>query len=218
MDGGSQVSVWLGSMMNWTSWSSDPILGSWVPLLGIMIGASVFMSWQRRNTGPRTMPVEFATLPSYRRTQDVMGAELSRMRRYERSLAVLAVRLDASVPRNNGGADSNGHESNVSPNAKDPSLAFWEVGAVLRDLLRDSDVASTDMSKVQYVVLLPETNHEQATQTAMRIRRLVFATTGLSVLTGVAEFPNDGLILDELVKSAEEDCKQHQTVHGMVAQ
>ena len=39
--------------MDWTAWSSDPILGSWVPLLGVMLGATVFMTWQRRGVGAR---------------------------------------------------------------------------------------------------------------------------------------------------------------------
>lgn len=198
--------------MDWTSWSSDPILGSWVPLLGIMIGVSLFLSWQRRNSGPRTLPVELAALPSYRRTMDTMGAELSRMRRYERVLSVLVLRLDEAAPRST--ATNNGS----SRDAKDPLLAFWEVGTVLRDLLRDSDVAATDASKLQYVVALPETARDQAVQTATRVRKLVFATTGLTVLAGVGSFPDEGLILEELVKSAEHDCQQHQTVRGMVAQ
>jgi GGDEF domain-containing protein len=200
--------------MDWTAWSSDPILGSWVPLLGVMIGASMFMSWQRHNKRPGTVPVESATLPSYRRSQNVMGAELARMRRYERSLCVLVLRLDAAVPRNNNGTDAGGKGAHGA----DPLVAYWEIGAVLRDVLRDSDVAATDLSKIQHVVLLPETKHEQAVQTATRIRKLVYSTTGLTVLAGVAEFPAQGLILDDLVKSAEEDCKQHQTVHGMIAQ
>lgn len=200
--------------MDWTAWSSDPILGSWVPLLGIMIGASVFMSWQRRGNRPRTAPVEVTPLPSYRHAQNAMGGELARMRRYERSLCVVVFRLDASVPRNNGGGESGMDAARTA----DPLTGYWEVGAVLRDVLRDSDVAATDMSKVQYVVLLPETKHEQAEQTATRIRKLVYSTTGLTVLAGIAEFPADGLILDDLVKTAEEGCRQLQTVHGMVAQ
>ncbi len=220
MDGGAQMMAWLGSLTDWTTWSSDPILGSWVPLLGIAIGASIFVSWQRRHQSPRIVPVDFTAVPSYRRTQDVMGNELARMRRYERSLAVLVVRLDISVPRTNGNSNGNGNGNDVRATLaeNDPTLAFWEVGAVLRDLLRDSDIASSDAAKAQYVVALPETNHNQAVQTATRVRKLVFATTGLTVLAGVAEFPSEGLILDELVKSAEENCKQHQTVHGMVAQ
>ena len=161
--------------------------------------------------------MDVASLPSYRRSQDVMGAELARVRRYERSLSVIVLRHDESVARGHAsGMRDNGNTTADQP-THDPSLAFWEIGAVLRDVLRDSDVATTDMSKLQYIVLLPETNHERATQTATRIRKLVYSTTGLSTLAGVADFPGQGLILDELVKSAEENCKQHQTVHGMVA-
>ncbi len=216
MDGGTEVTAWMANLLDWTAWSSDPILGSWVPLLGIMLGVSVFLTWQRRHQGPQHVAGDASSLPSYRHAQNAMGAELARMRRYERALSVLVVRVDAAVPRRNGDVGANGKEAPAG--VRDPLLAFWEVGSILRDLLRDSDVASTDMSKMQYVVVLPETNRDQATQTATRVRKLVYSTTGLTVLTGLAEFPDQGLILEDLVKRAENDCKQQQTVHGMVAQ
>jgi len=217
MNGELEAITWLGSVMDWTAWSSDPIFGSWLPLLGVMVGMSIFFAWQRRHNGVHAIELDVGSLPSYRRSQESMGAELARMRRYERSLSVIVLRHDESVAR--GGANGVGSNGNTAqaPAVHDPSLAFWEIGAVLRDVLRDSDVATTDMSKMQYIVLLPETNHERAAQTATRIRKLVYSTTGLSTLTGVADFPSQGLILDELVKSAEENCKQRQTVHGMVA-
>ena len=156
MDGELQTMTWLGSVMDWTAWSSDPIFGSWLPLLGVMIGTSIFLAWQRRHNAPHAAAANVGSLPSYRRSQDVMGAELARMRRYERSLSVIVLRHDESIARGHAnGVRSNGHAIDA-PKTHDPSLAFWEIGAVLRDVLRDSDVATTDMAKMQSVVLLPE--------------------------------------------------------------
>lgn len=192
---------------------ADMLNGAWVPVAGLLVATMLFWSWQRRSNGHVVMMGrgDATALPSYRRSLPDLGQELARMRRYERSLTVLVLRLASTSAAAASGTD--GIVSGVEPTRRTAlQLPFWHVGTMLRDLLRDSDVATCEYARGEYVLLLPETNRTQAIQAANRLAKVIFATTELQVRSGVAEFPTDGLIVEELVKSANEDCdSQNQT-------
>ncbi|MFQ6112846.1 MAG: hypothetical protein ACE5NG_02025, partial [bacterium] len=85
-------------------------------------------------------------------------------------------------------------------------LVFSLVGSILRESLRESDIATYDVTNNQYIVLLPESNKLQAMQTVMRLKKLLFKRTAGHLVAGIAEFPTEGLIIEDLVHSAMEAC------------
>ena len=76
-------------------------------------------------------------------------------------------------------------------------------------MLRDTDLLACDLGHRRYVVVLPETNREQAEQAAVRLQTRLAATIPLPLTAGIAQFPDDGLIVEELVKNALADCEKH---------
>jgi diguanylate cyclase (GGDEF)-like protein len=101
--------------------------------------------------------------------------------------------------------DRRGHQSG--------SRALWEVGQLLGNVLRSTDVA-VRYGGDEFVVLLPETSRDQALEVARRLRDEVAGATflahepaGAMRLTasfGVATFPDDGSTPDELLRRADE--------------
>jgi len=137
-----------------------------------------------------------------------LSLELARMRRYERSLAVMVLHLDsqpASQQQEKRRALQNG------------AFAYWHVAAMLRDLLRNSDIVTSDPSAERFVILLPEANRNQALLAAHRLQTPILATAQMRVRLGVAEFPGDGLIIEELVRAAEEECAKPDKAEEGVA-
>jgi GGDEF domain-containing protein len=158
-----------------------------------VLGVGLFLAWQRRPaTSWGAPPNEDASVPRYRQSMPRLSQELARMRRYERSLSVLVIDIDRRVDEVDG----------TKRNGRELAMAFWHMGAMLRDLLRNSDIVTSDPADDRYVVLLPESNRAQAELAANRLRTPLAAATQLRVRMGVAEFPGDGLIIEELVKSA----------------
>jgi hypothetical protein len=210
----------IGSLSTMATGMADVLSGAWVPLAGLLVAAMLFWTWQRRSSGDVIMMGRGDTtaLPSYRRSLPDLGQELARMRRYERSLTVLVLRLVNGSTPEAGAFGSGGNGSRGVPTPKSSAqLPFWHVGTMLRDLLRDSDVATCEYALGEYVLLLPETNRTQAIQAANRLGKIIFATTELRVQSGVAEFPTDGLIVEELVKSANEECNGHGSTQELAA-
>jgi hypothetical protein len=78
---------------------------------------------------------------------------------------------------------------------------FFLCGKVIRDALRDIDITSYAAVNNQFIIVLPESTKSEAEDALRRIKRL--AGRGANqFLAEVAEFPNDGLILDDLVLHA----------------
>jgi GGDEF domain-containing protein len=88
------------------------------------------------------------------------------------------------------------------------NLLLSFVGSLLRASLRDIDIVSFDLAKNQYVVLLPETTLAKAERPVGRLNEMSLKQTGVSLLVGMAEFPTDGLIIEDLVNSAEGNCRR----------
>ena len=189
----SNVSAWLGSAPTEV----------WF-LLGGLVAVGLLVARERRGGAPAWEQLGTAALPSYRSTLPRLGQELARMRRYERPLAVVVLRTGSN------GADPRRDGGNGKGAALDTStLAFCHAGAILRDVLRDTDLLACDLGHRRYVVVLPETNREQAEQAAMRLQTRLAATIPLPLTAGIAQFPDDGLIVEELVKNALADCEKH---------
>ena len=178
----------------------DALFGSWLYVVGLLVGVAFFVAWQRRPSNAWGVH-DTDMVPSYRKSMPRLSQELARMRRYERSLSVLVIDIDRRP--------EDPEAPSVKRNGRELTVAFWHMGAMLRDLLRNSDIVTSDPADDRFVILLPETNGAQAELAAKRLRTPLAATTQLRVRMGVAEFPGDGLIIEELVKSAGEESAGH---------
>jgi hypothetical protein len=146
-----------------------------------------------------------------RRFQEIRPAferELRRARRYERPLSVIV--LGTRGPFLSG--QSRGHNHNVaakmgaesSPAAQSSIhyLQFLQLGAVLQDTLRETDIAGHVAERGEYIVVLPEATADAALQTLRRISALLRGRGVGSFRVASAAFPTDGLTLDELIETA----------------
>jgi len=163
-----------------------------------------------------------ADIPTYRRSFAVLSAEIARVRRNGRSLAVLVVapgsweRSGSASTAGHRWGDGNGHAStrSLAPVGPPLTLAFPLVGVIARDALRECDIVTYDPIANHYVILLPDSDEDKARQAARRLGELIFRRTALSIRTGVARFPGDGLILQTLVNKAVAACHQAGAAAG----
>jgi|KBSSwiStaDraftv2_1062776.scaffolds.fasta_scaffold101701_2 hypothetical protein len=119
-----------------------------------------------------------ASRPAYER-------EIARARRYEHPLSVLVFRTG---PRH------------VLPWVT--AAERTSDGTLLRAALRQDDLVAIDPHRGQWIVLLPEAD-AQAAQGAMRRLHAFLATTLTGPFWwGAATFPDDGLLLDDLIATA----------------
>lgn len=189
---------------------SEVSLSSWVPILGLLLGGGLFVLWQRHAASLWGAQPDITVVPTYRSTLPRLGLELARMRRYERSLAVMVLHLEAQP---------GGQRKERRKAFRNGAFAYWHVATMLRDLLRNSDIVTSDPSAERFVILLPEANRNQALLAAHRLQTPILAAAQMQVRMGVAEFPADGLILEELVKVAEAECASpEKSAEGLAVQ
>ena len=133
-------------------------------------------------------------IPSYRQMIPVLAAELRRSRRYERPLSVLVLnhgKMTSGDPR--GEDESALHSSN---------LVFFLLGSLLRDTMRESDIITYAAEDHLYALFLPESDEAGARQAVDRIRRFFFDRAKVHLRVGLAEFPRDGLIVQDVFDRA----------------
>ena len=132
-------------------------------------------------------------LGNSRRFREALNAELKRSDRTGRSFALIFVDVDDFKQIN----DEIGHV------AADHTLAA--IGAVLAEQLRGSDLVCR-WGGDEFIILLPETDRQEATVLAERLREDVAGhpdSNGATISLGVAFFPDDGNNYDSLVSNAD---------------
>ena len=138
-----------------------------------------------------------AAIPRYQRSITRLSAELERARRYGHSLTVVVLTVD--YEQNN----HNNHRDSSSLNADIASPFFLSlIGSLLRDNIRGCDLVTYDVTKDHYVLLFPESSTAMAEQTMARLRRLMAHRAKCMLRYGIAEYPAEGLILQDLVSRA----------------
>ncbi|HSN15171.1 MAG TPA: sensor domain-containing diguanylate cyclase [Anaeromyxobacteraceae bacterium] len=146
-----------------------------------------------------TIVDEHTGLFNSRHLKRILEAEVIRSERYGRPFSLVFVDLDRFKSVN----DRHGHQAG--------SATLREVGVVLREGLRETDIA-TRYGGDEYVILLPEADREQAMGVAERLRGAIaghtfLADRGLAVRItaslGVATWPLDGRRADELLGRAD---------------
>ena len=186
----------------WTTWG--------IPLAAFAAGWG--LSRLIRPQAPAECPTDGQpVIPSYRAVHDAFARELDRVRRYDRALAVLVLKLEdlrtaegsMDLLPSNGSAPSGEQEALLRATRH---VMFWNVGYALRDILRDSDVAACDVPNRRYVVLLPESGEDLANLAAQRIEQRIHEAIGVHVRKGIAVYRSDGLTVGDLVQAATSAC------------
>jgi hypothetical protein len=147
-------------------------------------------------------------MATYQQEYPEFCKELDRVRRYDRSLTVLVVKLDEEqlfeireglLRHVTASVEKEKSESVVTCAVQ---VMFANVGYLLQDLLRDMDTATCDVSRSRYVVLLPELTRAEAEGTAARLEETILRVAGVRVRIGMAEFRTDGVLIEDLVNEA----------------
>ncbi|GJM43528.1 MAG: hypothetical protein DHS20C21_03700 [Gemmatimonadota bacterium] len=184
--------------------------GSWMIGVAFVVGGLLTAILLRRPGSPREPKGEIRpVVPSLRTRLIDLNAEVDRARRYERSVAVIVLKLDdaTTVGASLGLVDPASGSGIVSEQARAliqsaRQVMFWNVGYVLNDLLRASDVAACDLPEQRYVVLLPEAEEEEAMEAANRLESRIMDAAGVHVRLGVAVYRHHGLTIEHLMESA----------------
>lgn len=149
-----------------------------------------------------------AVLP-FRESLPRLGLELTRARRYDAPLALAAVeaRPDRIGRRLVLAADAAvevdpDDGSDMPPEVRE--LAAVLLSPLLRGGVRVTDLVAYDAREDDHVILFTETTREQAREALGRLRRLSEERFSVGLGVGIAEFPSDGLSLEDLVAIARE--------------
>jgi hypothetical protein len=132
---------------------------------------------------------------------DVLGAELTRARRYECSLSIIVLSTTPLV----GGKpahddDTGGGSSTIETHL--PQIVSLISAQALCEMLRESDVVHYQSAGDRFVLGLLEAGNEESREALGRIRASFRTRLSLEVHAGVAVFPQDGLTLEDLINVA----------------
>jgi hypothetical protein len=177
-----------------------------LPLIGFFI--SLMYLWQkRRNKKPsryiESAFLDAASLPSFRNSIEHLNKELSRARRSHRPLSMIVIEHHPTESGSNSSRQSDNSESLriISRGRERDITDFLLCGKVIREALRDMDITSYAAVNNQFIIVLPESTKSEAKDALRRIKGIIGMGAD-QLLAEVAEFPNDGLILDDLVAHA----------------
>ncbi len=188
-------------------------------LVFVLLGAILILLLRRNRktlmSANGRMPsadMQLGAIPTFRRSLPQLTNELTRVRRYNRPLSIIILRIESDqllldLKRSLASDSGNGSASSYSNIIQTLQLVFSLVGSILRESLRESDIACYDVANNQYVIMLPECTRQQALMTVRRLKKLLFKRTAGHLMAGIAEFPADGLIIEDLVKRAMENCQ-----------
>jgi hypothetical protein len=171
-----------------------------IALLGLVLGYLTVM-WRVQIRRAGYLASFTAGIFGYRRSLAELDRELARMRRYQHSLSVVVLKPTMSqsaqqhYPNPNNGSDNGAGQS--------LSTSFPLLGYLLRDALREGDVIAYDATLDHYVIGLLETDITHASQLAQRLQALAQNRLAVQLQIGMAEFPTDGLTIEDLVRKAQ---------------
>jgi hypothetical protein len=147
---------------------------------------------------------EAAGVPVYGQAMRLVAAELHRSRRYEHPLSVLVLSPDFRHS-SNGKNRPAGH---ASSSLDSTYTAFFLLGSLVRDSLRESDIIAYAPEDQLYVAFLSESDHVAARHAARRFNEAFRECTSGRLRVGMAQFPADGFTIDDLVDHARKAWKE----------
>lgn len=153
-----------------------------------------------------------ADISAFRQSIPALTAEMARARRYKRPLAVVMLGLaNDSLPEHVYrlvGENGNDNGDGKKILSRTTQLVSFVLGFILRDALRESDIATYSAADDRYILMLAESTRAQAQETVQRLNGLFYQRVYAHLRAGIAEFPDDGLTLDELVSGAQQEWHQ----------
>jgi hypothetical protein len=165
---------------------------------------------REEGTASRTEALFAASLdlPPLRRAMPELARELDRARRYQRPLAVVVLGLDADPPpptalvKKDNGSNGNGSVGDGHSLLQAAKVLSLILGSLLRQVMRESDLITYSAVDDRYLILLTESKSGEAREAVRRLDGLFFQKTLAHLRAGIAEFPGDGLILEDLIEKA----------------
>lgn len=143
------------------------------------------------------------SVPSYQDIEPSMRREMRRARRFRRPLSIVRIHLEEISCQ----ASLDGLIRQL-----EKELISDYVGGRIAELLQ-TETKSSDIladAKGQFVLLLPETDSDDANKLAERLRCRCQETLGMAVGVGAAGFPDDELTLSGLLDHAlDGQCREH---------
>lgn len=144
----------------------------------------------------------------FREARGRFGLEITRARRY-RDVVTLATVQSAPGPiyRQLRLAEAEA-EGDPVPQAGEEvpeevqRLALALMSPLVRGSVRITDLVAYDANNDDHLILFTETSREEAQRPLERLRERVEARFAMDLQIGVAEFPEDGYTLDDLVERA----------------
>ena len=175
-------------------------------IFGLALFAMTIFRWGKAknkegkaNSSQRAL---LSSVPSFQNTLPYMTFELTRARRYNHTLSVLILGLESAqkkvlLKKNSNLANQWGNEQLAS------KFLFSLIGTILRESLRDSDILSFEVVNDRFIVLLTDTDEKKARNAVVRLNTLVNEQLQTQLQAGVAEFPSNGLTIEDLIKYAQ---------------
>ena len=176
-------------------------------------GASLLWASNIHTPTRRQPPGEIATsLISFSQARPSLELGMEHARRLEYKLAIIVIHeLDQAAP----GIAAANDEPDTREEDEHQETRIIDVlrnTSLLRELLRMTDIAAHNEDGQFVVIMLPGIDNAGATHTIQRIRKQLDLESGSGVQTGCAEFPGDGLFLDDLVSIASSRMAQSEAV------
>ncbi len=128
--------------------------------------------------------------------EDRISAELTRSRRYHHPLSLIMFEIERFSAR-----DLEEHPALQRDILIE--LASAKVGQIINERARETDLILRD-DQGRFVLLCPETTHENSQNLARRIEESVSTVMGARILWGSSFFPTEALTFDDLFQKAEE--------------
>ncbi|MFQ5627682.1 MAG: diguanylate cyclase domain-containing protein [bacterium] len=189
-------------------------------LLGIFLIAMTFFGRRKKKTkdnmANNTQLALLSSIPSYQSTLPYMTFELTRARRYNHTLSVLILGIESGqkeelLKKNKNLANQWGNEQLAA------KFLFSLIGTILRESLRDSDILSFELVNDRFVILLTDTDEKKARNAVVRLNNLVNEQIQTQLKAGVAEFPSNGLTIEDLIKYAQTRFNHQPSKNGVMA-
>jgi hypothetical protein len=89
------------------------------------------------------------------------------------------------------------------------ALVFPQIAYILRNTVRKSDIVACGPAPNEFVVALAETSKAGALPFVDRFQELMLSSGLMPLRSAVAEFPPDGLTIEDLVSSARDASKSN---------
>ncbi len=122
--------------------------------------------------------------------------EITRSRRYHRPLCLVIFSAEVLADETVPGKILFNIQHDLSNR-----FSIARIGQVIDEHIRLTDVIFRDQRN-RFIVLCPETNYENSVLLSKRIAEIVAEKIGISLISGIAAFPDDALNFDDLIDVA----------------